>query len=135
MFLFNLETEILWTVSCSIVHLAFLTSYNLLFFSLYKTFKNNSFGFLSFFLGKLFQSRSLKLNISRTAQQILMILVSFCRILNGLSDVINLFWRCSSPSTLFEWAILKTLQYFYLGGHYAPPPNFVVYNSSIIIKI
>ena len=26
-----------------------------------------------------------------------MILVSFCRILNGLSDEINLFWRCSSP--------------------------------------
>ena len=26
-----------------------------------------------------------------------MILVSFCRILNGLSDEINLFWCCSSP--------------------------------------
>ena len=26
-----------------------------------------------------------------------MILVSFCRILNGLPDEINLFWRCSSP--------------------------------------
>ena len=26
-----------------------------------------------------------------------MILVSFCTILNGLSDEINLFWRCSSP--------------------------------------
>ena len=26
-----------------------------------------------------------------------MILVSFCRISNGLSDEINLFWRCSSP--------------------------------------
>ena len=26
-----------------------------------------------------------------------MILVSFCRILHGLSDEINLFWRCSSP--------------------------------------
>ena len=26
-----------------------------------------------------------------------MILVSFCRILNGLSNEINLFWRCSSP--------------------------------------
>ena len=26
-----------------------------------------------------------------------MIFVSFCRILNGLSDEINLFWRCSSP--------------------------------------
>ena len=26
-----------------------------------------------------------------------MILISICRILNGLSDEINLFWRCSSP--------------------------------------
>ena len=26
-----------------------------------------------------------------------MILVSFCRILNSLSDEINLFWCCSSP--------------------------------------
>ena len=26
-----------------------------------------------------------------------MILVSFCRILNGLSNEINFFWRCSSP--------------------------------------
>ena len=26
-----------------------------------------------------------------------MILVSFCRILNGFSDEINLFWRCSFP--------------------------------------
>ena len=31
------------------------------------------------------------------AWPILMILVSFCRILNGLLDEINLFWRCSSP--------------------------------------
>ena len=101
MFVFDPETELLWTVSCLIVHLAFLTSCNLLFFSLYKTSKNNIFGFLSFSLGKLFKSRSLKLNISRTAQRIVMILVSFCRILNGLSDEINLFCRCSSPSTPF----------------------------------
>ena len=53
--------------------------------------------FLSFFLVKLSKSRSLKLNISRTAWPILMIMVSFCRILNGLSNEINLFWRCSSP--------------------------------------
>ena len=26
-------------------------------------------------------------------------LVSFCRILNGYSDEVNLFWRCSSPLT------------------------------------
>ena len=59
----------------------------------------NIFGFLSFFLVKFSKSRSLKLNISRTAWPILMILVSFCRILNGRSDEINLFWRCSSPLT------------------------------------
>ena len=56
--------------------------------------------FRSFFLVKLSKSRSLKLNISRTAWPILMILVSFCRILNSRSDEINLFWRCSSPLTL-----------------------------------
>ena len=59
--------------------------------------KNNIFGFSVVFLVKLFTSRSLKLNISRTAWPILMILVSFCRILDGLSDEINLFWSCSSP--------------------------------------
>ena len=56
--------------------------------------KNNIFGFS---VVKLSKSRSLKLNISRTAWPILMILVSFGRILNGLSNEINLFWHCSSP--------------------------------------
>ena len=58
---------------------------------------------LSFFLVKLSKSQSLKLNISRTAWPILMILVLFCRILNGLSDEINLFWQCSSPLKTSEW--------------------------------
>ena len=31
------------------------------------------------------------------AWPISMILVSFCRILNGLLDEVNLFWCCSSP--------------------------------------
>ena len=53
--------------------------------------------FCRFFLVKLSKSQSLKLHISRTAWPILMILVSFCRILNGLSNEISLFWRCSSP--------------------------------------
>ena len=53
--------------------------------------------FCRFFLVKFSKSQSLKLIILRTAWPILMILVSFCRILNGLSDEINLFWRCSSP--------------------------------------
>ena len=75
----------------------FLTSHNSLFFCLCKTSKKTTFSvFLSFFLVKLSKSRSLKLNISRTAWPILMILVSFCRILNGLSNEINLFWRHSS---------------------------------------
>ena len=57
-----------------------------------KTSKKITFSvFLSFFLLKLSKSQSLKLNISTTAWSILMILVSFCRILNGLSDEINLF--------------------------------------------
>ena len=80
------------------MHLSFLTSHNLLFFSLCKSSKKTTFSvFLSFFLVKLSKSQSLKLKISRTAWPILMILVSFCRILNGRSDEINLFWRCSSP--------------------------------------
>ena len=80
------------------MHLSFLTSHNLLFFRFCKTSKKTTFSvFLSFFLVKLPKSQSLQLNISRTALPILMILVSFCRILNGLSDEINLFWRCSSP--------------------------------------
>ena len=48
--------------------------------------------FCHFFLAKSPKSQSLKLNISRTAWPISMILVSFCRILNGRSDEINLFW-------------------------------------------
>ena len=89
------------------VHLSFLTSHNLLFFSLCKSSKKTTFSvFLSFFLVKLSKSRSLKLNISRTAWPILMILVTFCRILNGRSDEINLFWRCSSPLT---WINIKNV--------------------------
>ena len=78
-------------------YLSFLKSHNLLFFSLYKTYKKTFSVFLSFSVVKLPKSRSFKLNISRTAWPILMTLVSFHRIFNGLSDEINLFWRCSSP--------------------------------------
>ena len=46
---------------------------------------------------KFAKSRSLKLNILKTAWPILIILVLFCRILDGLSDKVNLFWCCSSP--------------------------------------
>ena len=87
------------------MHLLFLTSHNLLFFRFCKTSKKNIFGFLSFFVVKSPKSQSLKLNISRTAWPILMILVSFRRILNGLSDEINLFWRCSSPLTSLHISI------------------------------
>ena len=80
------------------MHLSFLTSHNLLFFSFCKTSKKTTFSvFLSSFLVKLSKSQNLKFNISRTAWPILMILVSFCRILNGPSNEMNLFWRCSSP--------------------------------------
>ena len=65
-----------------------------------KLLKKQHSVFLLFFLVKLPKSHSLKLNISRTAWPILMILVSFCRILNSLSDEINLFWHCSSPLAL-----------------------------------
>ena len=98
MFVLAVQTEIFDTGYCWIVHLSFLTSHNLLFFRFCKTSKKTTFSvFLSFFLVKSPKSQCLKLNISRTAWPILMVLVSFCRILNGLSDEINLFWRCSSP--------------------------------------
>ena len=96
MFIFDLETEILWTVSCLIVHLAFLTSYNLMFLSFYKTSKGNIFGFYRFF-SETVQISGFKVEYLETVQRILMTFVSFGRILNGLSDEINLFWRCSSP--------------------------------------
>ena len=93
------------------MHLSFLTSHNLLFFRFCKTSKKTTFSvFLSFFLVKSPKSQSLKLNILRTAWPIFMILVSFCRILNCLSDEINLFWRCSSPlSTCIVMHVLKHL--------------------------
>ena len=86
-----------------LLNCAFIISdvHNLLFFRFCITSKKTTFSvFLSFFLVKSPKSQSLKLNISRTAWPILMILVSFCRILNRLSDEINLFWRCSSPLKL-----------------------------------
>ena len=58
------------------------------------------------FSHKIVQSQSLKLNISRMAWPILINLVSFCRSLNGLSDEINLFWRCSSPLISYFTKIL-----------------------------
>ena len=70
-----------------------VTSQNLLLFSFCRTSKKTTLSvFLSFFLGKLSKSRSVKLNISRTVQRILTILVSLCRILNGLLDEVNLFF-------------------------------------------
>ena len=105
MFVSALQTEIFDICYCWIVHLSFLTSHNLLFFTFCKTSKKTTFSvFLSLFLVKLSKSQSLKLNISRTAWPVLMILVSFCRILNGLSDEIDLFWRCSSPlNGMISW--------------------------------
>ena len=82
------------------MHLSFLMSHSLLFFNLCRTSKTTTFlVFLSFFLIELSKSRSLKLNISRTAWPILMILVFFGRILNSFSDEINLFWCYISPLT------------------------------------
>ena len=93
------------------MHLSFLTSHNLLFFRFSKTSKKTTFSvFLSFFLVKSSKSQSLKLNISRMAWPILMILVSFCRILNGLSDEINLFWCSSSPLISIIYYILLLLR-------------------------
>ena len=97
------------------MHLSFLTSHNLLFFSFCKTSKISVF--LSFFLVKLSKSQSLKLHISRMAWPILMILVSFCRILNGLSNEINLFSRCSSPlRTIYLSGFICTFLHYVCTG-------------------
>ena len=110
MFVFGLQTEIFQIVYCLIVQLSSVTSQNLLLSSFRKTAKKTTFlVFQSLFLGKLSKSRSLKLNISRTAWRILTILVSFFRILNGLLDEINLFWRCNSPLTEIGYFNLKML--------------------------
>ena len=55
MFVFGLETEIFLIVYCLIVHLAFLTSHNLLFFSLYETSKKQHFRFSVVFSRKTVQ--------------------------------------------------------------------------------
>ena len=94
----GLQAEIFETLYCLIVHWSFLTSRNPLPFSLCKTSKN-VFGFSVVFSQKSVQISSL--NISRTAWRILVILVSFCRILNGLWKEINLCRRCNSP--LSNW--------------------------------
>ena len=71
MVVLGLQTEILETVYCLIVHLSFVTLHNPLFFSFCKTWIKTFSVFLSFFLGKLPKSQSLKLSISRTAWRIL----------------------------------------------------------------
>ena len=66
MLVLALQTEIFETEYCWIVHLSFLMSHNLLFFSFCKNSKkNNIFSFsVVFFLVKLSKSQSLKSNIS-----------------------------------------------------------------------
>ena len=89
--------------------------------------KTTFLGFLSFFLIKLSKSRSLNLNILRTAWPILMILVSFCRTLNGLSNEITLFWRCSSPLIPFqvpEYSSLKKCSVTAKSGNETYTPTF-----------
>ena len=56
MFVFGLETEIFQTAYCLIVHFAFLTSHNLLFFSLYKTSNKQHFRFSVVFSRKIIQT-------------------------------------------------------------------------------
>ena len=86
---------------CLLLNCAFIISdvtHSIVLQFVQKPLKKTTFSvLLSFFVVKLSKSRSVKLNISRTAWPTSMVLVSFCRILNGISDEINLFWRCSSP--------------------------------------
>ena len=119
MLVLALQTEIFGTGYCWIVHLSFLTPRNLLlFFSFCKTSKKTTFSdFLSFLLLKLSKSQSLKLNISRTAWPIVMILVSFCRNLNGLSDEINLFCHCSSSLSITSVQIAVLPQGLFMPLH------------------
>ena len=59
--------------------------------------KNNMFGFSVVLSRKIVQFSIFEVEYLENGLADLVILVSFCRILNGLSDEINLFWRCSSP--------------------------------------
>ena len=69
----------------------------------------------------IFHARSFELNFFFDRRFPLMILVSFCRILNGLSDEINLFWRCSSPLInviSFKLRLINFVYFFETPGTY-----------------
>ena len=70
-----------------------------MFFNLCKTSKNNIIGFPVVFSRRIVQISIFKVESSGMAWPILMILVSFYRILSGLSDEMNLFWCSISPLT------------------------------------
>ena len=102
MFVFGIETEIFWTVFCSIVNLAFMTSHNLLFFSLYKTYKKR-FRFSVVFPRKIVQILNFKVEYLKNGSADFNDFgLRFCRILNGLSVEINLLGLASGLQFSFK---------------------------------
>ena len=92
-----------------------MTSQNLLLFSFCKTSKNK-FRFSVVFFGKLFKSRSLKLNISRTAWRILTILVSFLQDFerpfrwDQLILALQFSFKANCQKQPFNWSCLYSAQ-------------------------
>ena len=74
-----------------------MTSHNLLFFSLYKTSKKQHFRFSVVFSGKTVQILIFKVEYLENGSADFNDFGLIFRILNGLSDEVNLFWHCSSP--------------------------------------
>ena len=92
MFVFGLETEIFLIVYCLIVHLAFVTSHNLLFSSLYKTSKKH-FRFSVVFYRKTVQILIFKVEYLENASADFN---DFGPIFQDFERPFNLFRRCSS---------------------------------------
>ena len=87
----------------------FYWKHNLLFFSLCKTSKKTTFSvFLSFFSRKIVQISIFKVEYLENGLADFndFGLISFCRILNGLSNEINLLYHCSSPLKLYSSVFL-----------------------------
>ena len=79
------------------MHLSFLTSHNLLFFSLCKASKNNIFGFSVVFTRKIVQISIFKVEYLEDGLADFNDFGLILQDLNGLSNKISLLWRYSSP--------------------------------------
>ena len=94
------------------MHLSFLTSHNLLFFCLCKASKNRIFGFSVAFSRKIVPISIFKVQYLENGLADFNDFGLIFRVLNGLSNGMNLFWRCSYPFSLF-FSPLTSLRQWY----------------------